>query len=72
MEHKQRSDYLIDWINSHPLINVAMLCKLAGNADHGNMSNALSGTGRNISQKHIDAMERILKDYGFKAPQPDG
>lgn len=63
--HEQRSEMIINFINSHPLINVSMLCQLAGGADVANMHNALSGN-RSISKTYIDAIEKVLKDYGFE------
>lgn len=65
MDQKERSDYIIEWINSHPLINTAMLCRMAGGIDTGNFSNAMVGN-RLIPEKYLDAVERVLADYGFK------
>lgn len=69
--HKKRSDYLVNWINSHPLINVKLLGEMAGMPNWGNLSNALNGGGRTVPPKYIDALEKVLTDYGF-TPQQSG
>lgn len=67
MTHKQRSDHIVNWINAHPLINYNQLCKMAGGADGGNFYRALRKMdNRLVSKQHIDAIERILQDYGFE------
>lgn len=63
-DYEQRSAHLVNWVIAHPLINVHQLCKMAGSDQSGNMHRALSGE-RLVSRKYIDAMEKILKDYGF-------
>lgn len=62
--HEQRSAHLVNWIVSHPLINVHQLCKMAGSQQSGNLHRALSGE-RLVSRKYIAALEKVLKDYGF-------
>ncbi len=76
MTHKERSNHLVNWINCHPLINIAMLAKMSGCRDMSNLSKATRRQeGRLISQSHIDAIEKNLLPYGFtpfKTQQADG
>jgi hypothetical protein len=63
--YKKRSEHLVNWVNSHPLINVKLLCEMAGMNNWGNFSNALLGH-RSVSPKYIDYLEKVLKEYGFE------
>lgn len=66
MTHKERSNHIVNWIKEHPLINIHMLCQMAGSPDSSFFSRAINGKGRLVSRVHIDAIEKVLKDYGFK------
>jgi hypothetical protein len=64
-QHKKRSNHIVQWINEHPLINVHMLAQLAGAPDSTNLGRAVNRNGRLVSKLYIDAVEEILKSYGF-------
>lgn len=63
--HQQRSQHIVNWINSHPLINVHQLCQMAGYTNSSNFNRALNDNGRMVSKKYIQVFENILKDYGY-------
>lgn len=56
------SNNLIEWLKSHPLINISALCREAG-INRSNFDKSLKmGV---ISLKHEDALIKILKKYGY-------
>lgn len=65
MTHKERSNHLVQWIKEHPLINISMLCQMAGSNDSTYFSRAVNGKGRYVSRLYIDAIEKVLEAYGF-------
>lgn len=66
MTHKERSNHIVQWIKEHPLININLLCQMAGAADSSFFSRAINHKGRLVSRLHIDAIENVLAAYGFK------
>lgn len=66
MTHKERSNRIVQWVREHPLININLLCQMAGSSDSSWFSRAINGKGRLIRRTHIDAIEEVLKAYGFE------
>lgn len=66
ISHKHRSDHILKFIKEHPAINVAMVCRLAGDYDVHNFTNALNGGMRKISRDKLPLFEKVLKDYGYE------
>lgn len=65
--NKQRSDFITTWLGSHPLISRNMLCQMTG-YDVTSLHKAITGD-RSIPAKHIDAIENVLKNYGYPATE---
>lgn len=62
--NKHRSDRILEFLSTHPLISRNAFCTMAG-YDVSNLHHAMEGE-RSIPAKHLDAMEEILAEYGFK------
>jgi len=60
---KSTSKDLYDWLDDHPLINTAGLCRLAG----VDKSNFLKGLGKNkeLPAETLAKFSKILSDYGY-------
>lgn len=62
--NQQRSDAIISWLQDHKLISLNALAEQVGYSQ-SSLSRAVSGVYKKIPAEHLDAIENILKDYGF-------
>lgn len=57
-----KEESLIEWLKSHPLVNISALCREAG-INRSNFDKSLKmGI---ISPKHENKLVKILKNYGY-------
>lgn len=61
-DRPDRSKSIIDWLDSHPLFNIAGMCKLIG-YDRSNFTKAKEA-GK-LPEPLIEPVEIILKQYGY-------
>lgn len=61
---KPETDKLLAWLHAHPLIKISPLERLCGVPDDV-IQKALDKR-QALSEKHVPAITKILKDYGFK------
>jgi len=59
--HKNES--LVEWLKSHPLINISALCREAG-INRSNFDKSIKMGF--ISPKHENKLVKILKNYGYE------
>jgi hypothetical protein len=59
-----KNESLIEWLKSHPLVNISALCREAG-INRSNFDKSLK-MGL-ISQKHEIKLVNILKKYGYES-----
>lgn len=64
--NKERSEAIVKWLESHPLLSRNALCGIVG-YDTSNLQKAFSGA-RAIPATYLDAFERELEKYGYKKP----
>lgn len=57
-----KSEAIISWIRSHKMFSYNAMCKEIG-INTGNFFRSLT-TGK-IPEKHIPAIENIIKEYGY-------
>lgn len=62
---REKSKHIFNWLKEHPLINIHMLCQMAGSPDSANFNNAMAGKNRLISKKYLHAIEKLLQPYGY-------
>jgi len=60
---KSTSKDLYDWLDSHELINLAGLCRLAG-VDKSNFLKRL-GKNKELPRETLAKFSKILSDYGY-------
>lgn len=56
---------IVRWLNAHPLINIRALerhCKIPQAA----LSKAMAGNTTFLAEKHLPALQKELKGYGYK------
>lgn len=57
-----KEESLVEWLKSHPLVNISALCREAG-INRSNFDKSLKmGI---ISPKHENKLVKILKNYGY-------
>lgn len=56
---------LVTWLKAHPLIKVSALERECG-IPQGALNKALNGDATFLSEKHLPALKKALKPYGFK------
>ena len=66
-DNLQRSRNIIAWLDLHPLIKLNALCTEVGYDTHS-LYKVMRGTGSytKIPAKLLDAIEKILKEYGYE------
>jgi hypothetical protein len=63
----ERSKAITDWLEQHPLISRNALCTMV-DYNVSSLLKVIKGTNHYVAipPKHLDDIENILADYGFK------